>query len=137
MAPHPHALAPVDRVRAALDAGRGHRGRVRVLAERDGREALQEADEHERDLVVCELRVEINVSAARKENEDWWGESCGDAVAGDAATHLLTETDTRPGVEREEDERVGHEVLLHALVDEPLRVERQRCPMSRTVSTVA
>ena len=36
--------------------------------------------------------------------------------------YLLTETDKGPSVEREEDERVRNEALLHALVDEPLRV---------------
>ena len=50
VAPHADSLAPVDRIRAPLEAGR-----VRGLMERDGREALEEADEHERDLVVCEL----------------------------------------------------------------------------------
>ena len=41
MAPHPHPLAPVDRVRAPLHAGRGHCGGVRVLPEADRREALE------------------------------------------------------------------------------------------------
>ena len=37
-------------------------------------------------------------------------------------TYLLAETDTGTGVEGEEDERVGREVLLHALVEEPVWV---------------
>ena len=40
-------------------------------------------------------------------------------------THLLPETDPRAGVEGKEDERVRDEVLLHALVEEPVRIEAQ------------
>ena len=58
MAPQPHALAPVYRIRAPLDAGRGQRRRVRVLPKFDRAEALEEAHEHERDLVVRELHNE-------------------------------------------------------------------------------
>ena len=57
VAPQPHTLAPVDRVRAPLDAGRGQRRGVRVLPKPDRAEALKEAHEHERDLVVRELHV--------------------------------------------------------------------------------
>lgn len=39
--------------------------------------------------------------------------------------YLLAEADARAGVEGEEDERVGGEVLLHALVEEPVGVELQ------------
>ncbi len=56
MTPHPHALAPVDSIRAPLYARRWRRGRVRILAQRDAREALQEAGEHEGDFVVRKLR---------------------------------------------------------------------------------
>ena len=45
-------------------------------------------------------------------------------LKGDVAMYLFAETDTGPCVEREEDEQVQHEILLHALVDEPLQVER-------------
>ena len=58
VAPQPHALAPVDRVRTPLNAGRGQRRRVRVLPKLDRAEALEEAHEHERDLVVRELHAE-------------------------------------------------------------------------------
>ena len=36
--------------------------------------------------------------------------------------YLLAKTDAGAGVEGEEDERVGREVLLHALVEEPVWV---------------
>ena len=70
MAPHPHPLAPIDRIRAPLDAGRGHRLGVRVLAELDGREALEEADEHERDLVVRELLPQADAWAGVEGEKD-------------------------------------------------------------------
>lgn len=41
--------------------------------------------------------------------------------------YLLSETDARPCVEWEEDERVGREVLVQPLVNEPIRVKVQRC----------
>lgn len=41
--------------------------------------------------------------------------------------YLLAEADARAGVEGEEDERVGREVLLYALVEEPVGVELQGC----------
>ena len=40
-------------------------------------------------------------------------------------TRLLAEADTRAGVEGQEFEGVGREVLLHALVEEPIGVELQ------------
>jgi hypothetical protein len=43
-------------------------------------------------------------------------------------THLLTETDPRSRVEREEDEWVRNEVLAHPLVQETVRVEFQGYP---------
>ena len=42
------------------------------------------------------------------------------------ATYLLAETNARPCVERQEDERVGNEIFLDALVDESVRVKRER-----------
>ena len=102
MAPHPHPLAPVDRIRAALDPGRRQRLGVRVLPEPDPRpKPLQEPHEHERDLVVREL---------------------------------LPEADARAPVERQEDEWVWNEVLLHTRVEEAVRVERQRWGQLRDVS---
>lgn len=44
---------------------------------------------------------------------------------GSGGAYLLAETDARAGVEGEKDERVGREVLLHALVEEPVGVELQ------------
>ncbi len=41
--------------------------------------------------------------------------------------YLLTETDAGSCVERQEDERVRGEVLLHALVDEAVGVPAQGC----------
>ena len=46
---------------------------------------------------------------------------------GEGATNLLAEANAGPAVEGEEDERVGDEVLLHTLVEEPLRVKHERC----------
>ena len=40
--------------------------------------------------------------------------------------YLLAKADTRARIEREEDERVRREVLLHSLVEESVRVELQR-----------
>jgi hypothetical protein len=40
---------------------------------------------------------------------------------------LLSETNSRPGIEREEDERVRNEVLLDSFVQEPVRIEFFRC----------
>ena len=40
--------------------------------------------------------------------------------------YLLAKADTRTRIEREEDERVRREVLLHSLVEESVRVELQR-----------
>lgn len=39
------------------------------------------------------------------------------------ATYLLTKTDTRTGVERQEDVRVGNDVFLHSLVEETIGIE--------------
>ena len=47
MAPHPHPLPSIDRIRAALRARGRHRGGVGVLPEAERGEALEEADEHE------------------------------------------------------------------------------------------
>ena len=44
------------------------------------------------------------------------------------ATYLLAETNARPCVERQEDEWIGNEILLDALVDESVRVKRKRYP---------
>ena len=46
---------------------------------------------------------------------------------GEGRAHLLPEADARAGVEREEDERVGREVLGDARVEEAVRVEPVRC----------
>lgn len=37
--------------------------------------------------------------------------------------YLLTQADARTGVEGEEDERIRHEIFLHPLVKETIRVE--------------
>ena len=50
-------------------------------------------------------------------------------------THLLTETDSRSRVEREEDEWVRNEVLVHPLVQETVRVEFQGYPPRELSST--
>ena len=65
-------------------------------------------DEHERDLVVSELQFVRQLSSLE---------------AGKRITCLLSEADARSGVEREEDERVGREVLGRAPVEEAVRVE--------------
>ena len=40
-----------------------------------------------------------------------------------SSSDLLTQADARPGVERKEYERVRHQVLSNALVNEPIRVK--------------
>ena len=54
---------------------------------------------------------------------NWWGAPVSTAATAiNGATHLLSEADARAGVEREEDERVAGEVLVDALVEEPVWV---------------
>ena len=76
------------------------------------REVLQQADEEERHLVVRKLTRVDGGSASR-------------ARRNDVTTYLLPETDARPRVEREEDERVWREVFLHSFVEESVGVELQ------------
>ena len=49
--------------------------------------------------------------------------------------HLLAEANARPGVEGEEDERVGGKVLLYPLVEEAVRVESQSYTGRRSART--
>lgn len=49
-------------------------------------------------------------------------------------TYLLAQTDARTGVERNKDERVGGQVLVEPLVNEPVRIELQSC--SESVSEI-
>ena len=83
-------------------------GGARVCVEGDGRKVLEESDDHERHFVVCEL-VSICVEC----------ESCDELQD----TDLLTQTDPRPCVEREEDERVLGEIRFEPVIEEAVRVE--------------
>lgn len=48
-------------------------------------------------------------------------------IRGCIGTDLLTKTDSRPGIKRQEDERVWNQVFVKTLVDEPIRVEFRGC----------
>lgn len=102
---------PVNPLPPRLTRPRIRRERRWVLAlhlERDRGELLQKPYGDERHLVVSELQKQA---------------ASGLHVAEMNGTDLLSKADPRSSVEREEDEVVGEEVLLQALVQETVRIE--------------
>ena len=125
MAAHPHPIRAV-RARGVRVPGRRD-GRGRDLGrEVDRGELLREAHEHEGRLVVCELCARASGGGGKggKVSGRVRGPRSGKRAGEkrEDGAHLLAKTDAGAGVEGEEDERVGREVLLHALVEEPVWV---------------
>lgn len=74
---------------------------LRILVEMNPVEVLQHLHQHKRHLIVCELVDATYVSQCPLLQ---------------VPAHLLAEADTGSRVERKEDERVGRQVLVKALV---------------------
>lgn len=82
-------------------------GRLSNHVELNRREILEQTDEHERHLVVCEL----------------FEGSAEDAVKFTIKTNLLTKTDSRASIEGDENERIVCQVFLCAVVEKAVWIK--------------
>ena len=80
---------------------------LRINVETDCWETLEEADEHEWHFIICKLYTISADSTVKWEN----------------SADLLSQTDARTSIERNEYERVRNEIFLHAVVQEAIRIE--------------
>ena len=83
------------------------------------------------------FRIRVHVQRYPLEGLDEASDHCGRF----AVCELLSETNSRSGIEWEEDEGVGNEVLLDSFVQEPIRIELfryrgLRLPTSRSRSVM-